>query len=48
MEGEHGLRVFENRALRGMGVFGYKQDEVTGGLLQIATLFLGGSSPLCV
>jgi hypothetical protein len=29
MLGEHRLRVFENRGLR--GIFGPKRDEVTGG-----------------
>ena len=32
--------MFENRTLRVMGVFGSKREEVTGGLLQIATLFV--------
>jgi len=32
--------VFENRALREMGLFGSKKEEVTGGLLQIAAVFV--------
>jgi hypothetical protein len=34
IEGEHGLRVFENRVLKTM--FGLKRDEVMGGWGKIA------------
>jgi hypothetical protein len=32
--------VFENRVLREMGLIGSKQEEVTGGLLQFAAIFV--------